>query len=94
MSSQCKRVGGLPKRTQTFFFFQINKDRVQDFRTQLVQLAPLITTTAQVIKDRAKIDENKKQAADSNAKPDLVKLVGVNIAFSHKGLVQVRSAIL
>lgn len=71
-------LGGLPKKTQTFLFFQIDQNRVQDFRTQLYQLVPLITTTAQTVKDRAKIAQNK-------GKP-LLKLSGVNVAFTHKAL--------
>lgn len=71
-------LGGLPKKTQTFLFFQIDKNRVQDFRTQLSQLVPLITTTAQTVKDRARIAQNKGG--------HLLKLSGVNVAFTHKAL--------
>lgn len=71
-------LGGLPKKTQTFLFFQIDKNRVKDFRTQLGQFVPLITTTAQAIKDREKIKEGRGQG--------LLKLSGVNVAFSQKGL--------
>lgn len=71
-------LGGLPKKTQTFLFFQIDKNRVHDFRTQLSQLVPLITTTAQTVKDRAKLNQHKGGG--------LIKLSGVNIAFTHKAL--------
>ena len=85
-----RRLGGLPKKTETFIFFQIDSKRVQDFRKQLATLIPLITTTAQVIKDKTKIGQTK---GDSN-KTGLLKLSGVNIAFSQKGLVQVGSLFL
>lgn len=82
--------GGLPKKTQTFFFFQIDKPRIQDFRKQLAKFVPLITTTAKVIEDRGKIDQSRKEAVRGpNAKTPLVPLSGVNIAFTQKGLVQI-----
>ena len=71
-------LGGLPKKTQTFLFFLIDKNHVHDFRTQLSHLVPLITTTAQTIKDREKINQNKGGP--------LLKLSGVNVAFTHKAL--------
>ena len=70
---------GLPKKTQTYFFFQIVAVKVDDFRAQLTHLLPLITTTAQVIDDQNKIANAKKQGSG------LVKLSGVNIVFSRKG---------
>ena len=78
---------GLPKKTETYFFFTINKDRVHDFRTQLTHLIPLITTTAQARSGRDKIVQHK--VAPAGQKPLYVELSGVNIAFSHKGFVQV-----
>ncbi|KAH9941342.1 peroxidase TAP [Amylocystis lapponica] len=80
-------LAGLPKRTQTYVFFQID-DNVTAFRTQLSQLVPLITTTAQVVRDQQKIAQNKKAAAEKGVEPGLIKLSGVNIAFSHTGLVK------
>ncbi|KAL6720877.1 dye-decolorizing heme-containing peroxidase [Lecanora helva] len=83
-------LGGLPKKTQTFLFFQIDANRIQEFRKQLTKLVPLITSTAQVIKDRTKIGQNKQAAEDPKTRSNLlVKLSGVNIAFSHTGLVQI-----
>ncbi|OCH94868.1 peroxidase TAP [Obba rivulosa] len=76
---------GLPKKTQTYVFFQID-DNVKGFRTQLAQLVPLITSAAQVQSHRASIAQNKKTAADKGVPPPLLKLAGVNIAFSHSGL--------
>jgi len=83
------RAGGLPKKTETYFFFQIDNARVHEFRTQLTQLVPLITTTAQVLSDRAKITQNKNDAADKKVAPPLLTMSGLNLSFTHKGLVQV-----
>lgn len=79
---------GLPKKTQTYFFFQIDNLRVHDFRKQLVKLIPLITTTAQAIVDQEKIAQHKKSTAQGKGAPPLLKLSGVNLVFSHKGLLQ------
>ena len=73
---------GLPKKTQTYVFFQI-KD-VSQFRTQLSQFVPIVKTVAQVLKDRQAIDEHKRKQTDDKCK--LIPMVGVNIAFSSKGL--------
>ncbi|KIL56434.1 hypothetical protein M378DRAFT_133842 [Amanita muscaria Koide BX008] len=71
-------LGGLPKKTQTNVFFQIVN--VPEFRKQLQHLIPLITTTEQVLKHRKDIDEHKRYGH-----PGLLKIFGVNIAFSHFG---------
>jgi len=74
-------LGGLPKKTQTNVFFQIVD--VTNFRKQLRALIPLITTTDQVLKDRDAINQHKKSGNHG-----LLKLFGVNIAFSHLGFVK------
>ena len=74
-------AGGLPKKTETYLFFQIKKDKVTEFRKALARLVPLITTTAQVLQDRQKLADHKK-----NKGKGLLKLNGVNITFSHAGL--------
>lgn len=79
-------LAGLPKRTQTYYFFQIDDARVQQFREQLAKLIPLITTTTQAVADRQKIADNKKNAKDG--KPALLTMSGVNLAFTQKGLVK------
>lgn len=89
MSLTEARLGGLPKKTETFFFFQIDHARVHDFRTKLTQLIPRIKSTAQVVDDRKKIEQSKKDAAGKPNPPPLIKLSGVNIAFTHKGLLEV-----
>ena len=77
-------------KTETFYFFQIDSAYVHDFRTHLTQLLPLITTTAQVVEElRPKIAQTKKDAAEKGTAPPIVEMAGVNIAFSHKGLVLV-----
>lgn len=74
-------LSGLPKKTETFLFFQITN--VGSFRNQLFKYAPRIKTVAQVLKDRKDIEDHKKKGDKT-----LMPMVGVNIAFSHKGLVK------
>ncbi|MDI1485783.1 MAG: dye-decolorizing heme-containing peroxidase [Ramalina farinacea] len=74
-------LAGLPKKTQTYLFFQIHANNVDAFRTHLAQLVPHITTIAQVKADLDQIAKNK-QSGDNQ----LLKLSGINIAFSQKGL--------
>ncbi|KAM5544620.1 hypothetical protein V8D89_001518 [Ganoderma adspersum] len=78
-------LAGLPKKVQHYLFFQID-DNVTAFRKRLHLLIPLITTTTQVQDDRAKIAANKKKAAEQRKAPELLRLSGVNIAFSQFGL--------
>lgn len=85
----CNRLNGLPKKTEICFFFQIDKDHVKEFRTQLDHLVPLITSTTQVANDRDKIAQSKRDSAERKYDPPLLELTGVNIAFSSKGIVQV-----
>ncbi len=79
---------GLPKKVQHYLLFQIDDD-VQAFRQRLKLLIPLITTTPQVQDDRAKIAAAKKAATEQGKPAPLVKLSGINISFSHSGLVKV-----
>lgn len=53
-------------------------------------MIPLITTTTQVQDDRANISANKKKATEQGKAPELLRLSGVNIAFSQFGLTKVR----
>ncbi|KAI0833770.1 peroxidase TAP [Trametes gibbosa] len=78
-------LAGLPKKVQEYIIFQIGSDVIA-FRKALNKLLPLITTTTQVQQDRAKIAANKKAAEEKGKKPELIKLSGVNIAFSQAGL--------
>ncbi|KAI8946060.1 Dyp-type peroxidase [Xylaria longipes] len=72
---------GLAKKNQTFFFFSIKANQASRFRDDLARLIPSITTTTQA---RAFHDAIKK-AKNENSR-ELIKNHGVNIAFSHKGL--------
>jgi hypothetical protein len=99
---------GLPKKTQTFLFFQIDNARVYEFRMQLAELVPLITTTVQVMNDQKKIVHHKKSVASQRATqeyletsdgqehltPELLKLSGLNLAFSEKGLEKVGRVVI
>ncbi|KAF9530789.1 DyP-type peroxidase [Crepidotus variabilis] len=76
-------LSGLPKKTETFYFFQIIHP--VHFKRDLRQLIPLIKTVADVGKDRKKIQDYKdrvKHHPEENL-PPLIHLAGVNIALSH-----------
>nr|WAW38289.1 DyP-type peroxidase [Chondrostereum purpureum] len=77
-------VGGFPKKTETYLFFKIAK--VPEFKKDLAEFAPLVKSTADVLKDRKDIQEHKKRCEREGKKPDLIPLVGVNISFSRFGL--------
>jgi hypothetical protein len=85
---------GLPKKGQTFFFFNINEATVPKFATQLGQLVPLITTVAQVQDDQARIAKEKARAKLAHTNPQILDMTGVNIAFSQKGLIQVSDPLM
>ena len=84
-------LGGLPKRTQTFLFFSIDVNSVEDFLKALSKFKDLITTAKHVKDDRATIDKNKKVASESNTTAPVLPITGVNIAFTKKGLIRVRA---
>ena len=67
----------------------IDQSRVKQFRQQLAHVIPLITTTAQVFDHRKIIHYEKSEARKRGVPPPLLKLSGVNIVFSHKGLKKV-----
>ena len=75
--------GGLVKMKELFYFFEILD--AATFRQQLVKLVPDIKNVIDAQKDRKTVKDHKKAK-----KPGLVKMVAVNIAFSHKGFVKVR----
>ncbi|TDL17953.1 Dyp-type peroxidase [Rickenella mellea] len=70
---------GIPKRVEWFLFFKIVNPA--DFKKHLKQLIPAITTTNDIIKARKAIDDHKKKGD-----PGLIKLSGINVSFSQKGL--------
>ncbi|KAF9019286.1 Dyp-type peroxidase [Hymenopellis radicata] len=76
-------LSGLPKKTETYVFFQITL--VDAFRRQLQHLLPLIKSTADVVQDRGAI-ERSKRSTPAGQKPKLLTLTGVNISFSRFGL--------
>ncbi|KAK7442538.1 dye-decolorizing heme-containing peroxidase [Stygiomarasmius scandens] len=73
---------GIPKKTQTYFFFQIEGDPSL-FRKALVDVVPLIKSSSQVQKDRDALKEHKRKGDKS-----LIPMAGAQIAFSNAGLVK------
>ncbi|KAF9893476.1 hypothetical protein FE257_010788 [Aspergillus nanangensis] len=67
---------GLPKEFETFYLFQIKKDKVSDFKSKLKAMADDHTITS------AKDAQSKRQAKKDKKDPG----VGINIAFSSKGM--------
>ncbi|KAM5541397.1 hypothetical protein V8D89_004951 [Ganoderma adspersum] len=78
---------GLPNGVQDYLLFQID-DGVVAFRKRLNLLVALLTTTAQVQDDREKIASYKNAVAKLGIILPLLPTWGVNIAFSHSGLVK------
>jgi hypothetical protein len=82
---------GLSKKTEIFFFFEIIDGHA--FQAQLKKLIPQITTA-----DRATGEKDAirafKTAGSNGVTPgkSLLPVVGINIAFSQKGLISVRRA--
>ncbi|PPQ90336.1 hypothetical protein CVT25_007738 [Psilocybe cyanescens] len=81
-------LSGLPKKTETLYFFQITD--AQKFRRDLVNFIPLVKSVAEVLKDREDIDKHKNGHGHGyghghNVRPHLIPIVGVNISFSHVG---------
>lgn len=73
---------GFPKRIEYFIFFNIQDAAA--FKRNLKKLIPAITSTADIQKLRKDIGDHKKCG-----KHGLLKCVGINIAFSVKGLEKV-----
>ncbi|KAF2451251.1 Dyp-type peroxidase [Karstenula rhodostoma CBS 690.94] len=91
-------IVGLSKKTEIFFFFRVVNGTA--FRTQLKNLVPLITTADQATGERTAIRAFKAARAGGANGVDgqttlgeitenapLLSVVGVNIAFSQKGLI-------
>ncbi|KDR71616.1 hypothetical protein GALMADRAFT_143869 [Galerina marginata CBS 339.88] len=76
-------LSGLPKKTETLYFFQIT-DAVK-FREDLKKIIPLVKSVAQVLKDREEIEKHKRGHGLHGFRSILIPLVGVNISFSHFG---------
>ncbi|KAE8357036.1 hypothetical protein BDV28DRAFT_144699 [Aspergillus coremiiformis] len=75
---------GLPKRFETFLFFQIRKP--EEFRTHLKSFADSITTAEKVIEMRKVICQEQDDADMKGRIRQLKPLPGRNIAFSSTGL--------
>ncbi|KAK7755328.1 dye-decolorizing heme-containing peroxidase [Diatrype stigma] len=71
-------VPGLPKKAQSFFFFKI--ENVDDFRSKLHKLVPLITTAENVSASHEVIRQHRQSHTS------LLSVAFLNIAFSAKGL--------
>jgi pimeloyl-CoA synthetase len=85
---------GLPKKGETFFFFNINDWSIHDFCKQLGELVPLITTAIQVQHDQARIAKEQKRARLEGTSSQILDMTGVNISFSQKGLLQVSDTLI
>ena len=75
---------GLPKKVQHYVFFQID-DNVAAFRKHLHQLVPHLTSSAHVAHHRSTIAAHKEAASKIGIVPPLLRIAGINIAFSHSG---------
>jgi len=71
-------LGGLVKMKELFYFFQISN--AATFRQQLVKYVPHITNVTKAQEQRNEIKDRKKKGEHG-----LCEILGVNIAFSHKG---------
>jgi hypothetical protein len=80
---------GLPKRAESFFFFQIADGHVKDFCRSLKQVAKDITHADNTAQMRRHIIDGKAERGAN----DLVEMAGANVAFSWKGLLKVRESI-
>ncbi|KAF1965221.1 Dyp-type peroxidase [Bimuria novae-zelandiae CBS 107.79] len=80
---------GLSKITEIFYFFQITNPAA--FQSQLPNLTPLITTADKATGEKEAIRAfkvRKQQKLSGIITGDVLPVVGVNIAFSQKGLVK------
>jgi hypothetical protein len=79
-------LNGLPKRVESFFFFQIADGHIKDFCRSLKTLSNDISHVDNTAQMRQDIGNNK----GSGKEGDLVDMAGANIAFSWKGLQKVQ----
>ena len=75
-------LDGLPKRVESFFFFQIADGHVKDFCLSLKQVAKEIAHVDNTAQMRQDINDGKAARKEGG----LVEMAGANIAFSWKGL--------
>jgi hypothetical protein len=79
-------LDGLPKRVESFFFFQIADGHVKDFCRNLKGVANDISHVDNTAQMRQDIGNNKSARREG----DLVEMAGANISFSWKGLQKVQ----
>ncbi|CAA7264490.1 unnamed protein product [Cyclocybe aegerita] len=75
-------LSGLPKKTETWYFFQISNPT--KFRKDFRNFIPLVKSADGVLEDRKAIDKHKRQQG-GGWKPHLIPIAGVNVSFSHFG---------
>ncbi|KAM0688981.1 hypothetical protein Q7P36_011057 [Cladosporium allicinum] len=75
-------LDGLPKRVESFFFFQIADGHVKDFCLSLKQIPREIAHVDNTAQMRQDINNGKAARKEGG----LVEMAGANIAFSWKGL--------
>lgn len=74
-------LGGLPKKTELCYFFQITN--VSKFRQQFVNLVPLVKSVNDVTRDRECIRDHKRRGGQG-----VIPLTAVNVSFTHQGFVK------
>jgi hypothetical protein len=79
-------LNGLPKRVESFFFFQIADGHIKDFCRSLKTLSNEISHVDDTAQMRRDISNSKGPGKEG----DLVEMAGANIAFSWKGLQKVQ----
>jgi hypothetical protein len=80
-------LDGLPKRVESFFFFQIADGHIKDFCRSLKQVANDISHVDDTAQMRQEIGDGKATRKEG----DLVEMAGANIAFTWKGLQKVHA---
>ncbi|KAH8689858.1 dyp-type peroxidase family protein [Talaromyces proteolyticus] len=84
---------GLPKKYETFYFFQINKDKgpeenYEAFKGHLQELIPSITTAQQALEARENIKQHKGKVTVWEEEPCHLPVAHSNISFAERGLVK------
>jgi hypothetical protein len=72
------------KKAEAFFFFHIND--VPGFKKLLPDFADQVLNASKAIKNRLRVYDHRRTGNKAT-----IEMVGVNIAFSYKGFVQVRN---
>jgi hypothetical protein len=84
---------GVPKKVEEYIFLQIVTEKVDQFKKDLCDIIPFITTTRQAEAFQAAIGKSKEDAGrnhgEANPVTPLIPVVGVTIGFSTFGLAKV-----